>query len=190
MFFFFFEQRYLKQLETARGERFYFPLTSVFCLSFSNDRRIGLVPFAGDAVTLMMAMNLIHTAQKADIPKELTQRMLVNVAIDFGVCGETPLPPFFLFCFHSLADLMTIWSSLFSSFTFLFSSAVLFPSWEILSTFCTRATIGTQSCLRLSCTSVQLESKRPQRPKPLQDAMSRHLFQWQTPTRTAIPPST
>ncbi|GJJ74305.1 hypothetical protein EMPS_06663 [Entomortierella parvispora] len=54
------------------------------------DPIIGLVPLAGDAITLMMAMNLIHTAQKADIPKELTSKMLFNVAVDFG-CGLVPV---------------------------------------------------------------------------------------------------
>jgi len=37
-----------------------------------------------------MAMNLIRTAQQADIPKELTTKMLINVAIDFGA-GLVPV---------------------------------------------------------------------------------------------------
>lgn len=60
------------------------------------DRQTGLIPVAGDAITLVMAMNLIRTAQQADIPKELTTKMLFNVAIDFGVCGENL---FFFFFF-------------------------------------------------------------------------------------------
>ncbi|KAI1320455.1 hypothetical protein EDD11_000840 [Mortierella claussenii] len=54
------------------------------------DPIIGLVPVAGDAITMMLALRLIHTAQKADIPKSLTQRMLFNVALDFGI-GLVPV---------------------------------------------------------------------------------------------------
>ncbi|KAF9194090.1 hypothetical protein BGZ51_001069 [Haplosporangium sp. Z 767] len=54
------------------------------------DPILGLVPVAGDAVSMFMAMRLIHTAQKADIPKSLTQKMLMNVAVDFGL-GLVPL---------------------------------------------------------------------------------------------------
>lgn len=46
---------------------------------------IGLIPVAGDVITLAIAMRLIHTAQKADIPKSLTNQMFFNVALDFGV---------------------------------------------------------------------------------------------------------
>ncbi|KAG0322249.1 hypothetical protein BGZ97_007988 [Linnemannia gamsii] len=54
------------------------------------DPILGLIPIAGDAITLAIAMRLIHTAQKADIPKSLTHQMLFNVALDFGM-GLVPL---------------------------------------------------------------------------------------------------
>ncbi|KAF9911175.1 hypothetical protein BX616_010646 [Lobosporangium transversale] len=54
------------------------------------DPILGLVPVAGDAITMFLALRLIHTAQEADIPKSLTQRMLLNVAIDFGL-GLVPV---------------------------------------------------------------------------------------------------
>ncbi|KAG0263847.1 hypothetical protein BG011_007935 [Mortierella polycephala] len=54
------------------------------------DPILGLIPVAGDVITMLMAMRLIHTAQKADIPKSLTQKMLFNVAVDFGL-GLVPL---------------------------------------------------------------------------------------------------
>ncbi|KAF9907005.1 hypothetical protein EC991_011400 [Linnemannia zychae] len=54
------------------------------------DPILGLIPIAGDAITMMIALRLIHTAQKADIPKSLTQKMLMNVALDFGM-GLIPL---------------------------------------------------------------------------------------------------
>ncbi|KAG0048479.1 hypothetical protein BGZ83_006566 [Gryganskiella cystojenkinii] len=60
------------------------------CAKIGLDPIIGLVPVAGDAITLFMAMRLIHTAQQADIPKELTTKMLINVAIDFGA-GLVPI---------------------------------------------------------------------------------------------------
>ncbi|KAF9583435.1 hypothetical protein BGW38_009486 [Lunasporangiospora selenospora] len=48
------------------------------------DPILGLIPVAGDFVTLLMALRLVHTAQKADIPKELTAKMMANIVIDFG----------------------------------------------------------------------------------------------------------
>jgi hypothetical protein len=60
-------------------------LSSFQNVSFFSTPQIGLIPIAGDAITLAIAMRLIHTAQKADIPKSLTHQMLFNVALDFGV---------------------------------------------------------------------------------------------------------
>ncbi|KAF9920089.1 hypothetical protein FBU30_010129 [Linnemannia zychae] len=54
------------------------------------DPILGLIPVAGDCVTMLIALRLIHTAQQADIPKSLTQKMLFNVALDFGM-GLIPL---------------------------------------------------------------------------------------------------
>ncbi|KAG0280172.1 hypothetical protein BGZ96_001654 [Linnemannia gamsii] len=54
------------------------------------DPILGLIPIAGDAITLAIAMRLIHTAQKADIPKSLTHQMLFNVMLDFGM-GLVPV---------------------------------------------------------------------------------------------------
>ncbi|KAG0073120.1 hypothetical protein BGZ89_011502 [Linnemannia elongata] len=54
------------------------------------DPILGLIPVAGDVITLAIAMRLIHTAQKADIPKSLTNQMFFNVALDFGM-GLVPV---------------------------------------------------------------------------------------------------
>ncbi|KAF9544997.1 hypothetical protein EC957_011494 [Mortierella hygrophila] len=54
------------------------------------DPIIGLIPVAGDGITLMIAMRLIHTAKKADIPPSLSNQMYLNVAIDFGM-GLVPV---------------------------------------------------------------------------------------------------
>ncbi|KAG0370511.1 hypothetical protein BGZ54_006026 [Gamsiella multidivaricata] len=57
---------------------------------FGLDPIIGLVPVLGDAATMFLALQVVYTAQKADIPKSLTQRMLFNVALDFGI-GLVPV---------------------------------------------------------------------------------------------------
>ncbi|KAI8604140.1 hypothetical protein EDD21DRAFT_367044 [Dissophora ornata] len=51
---------------------------------------LGLVPFMGDMITMFLALQLVYTAQQADIPKSLTQRMFLNVAFDF-IIGLTPI---------------------------------------------------------------------------------------------------
>ncbi|KAG0325522.1 hypothetical protein BGZ99_000576 [Dissophora globulifera] len=60
------------------------------CGRVGLDPILGLVPFAGDLITLLLAMRLIYTAQKANIPKWLTQKMVFNVAIDFAM-GMVPI---------------------------------------------------------------------------------------------------
>ncbi|KAG0213739.1 hypothetical protein BGX28_003683 [Mortierella sp. GBA30] len=57
---------------------------------FGLDPIIGLIPVAGDTVTLFMAWRLIHTAQQANIPRSLTHKMLFNVCVDFGM-GLVPV---------------------------------------------------------------------------------------------------
>ncbi|KAF9990798.1 hypothetical protein BGZ75_009489 [Mortierella antarctica] len=54
------------------------------------DPILGLIPIAGDGITLFMAWRLINTAQQANIPRHLTQKMLFNVAVDFGL-GLVPI---------------------------------------------------------------------------------------------------
>ncbi|KAG0030832.1 hypothetical protein BGZ82_007275 [Podila clonocystis] len=54
------------------------------CAKIGLDPIIGLIPVAGDFITLAMALNLVRTAQKADIPRYLVRKMLFNIVIDFG----------------------------------------------------------------------------------------------------------
>ncbi|KAG0222108.1 hypothetical protein BGW41_006208 [Actinomortierella wolfii] len=54
------------------------------------DPIIGLIPVAGDVVTTAMGLNVVRTAKQADIPDWLVRKMLMNVAIDFGL-GFIPL---------------------------------------------------------------------------------------------------
>ncbi|KAG0001194.1 hypothetical protein BGZ80_007987 [Entomortierella chlamydospora] len=58
---------------------------NIGCARIGIDPIIGLVPIVGDAVTLLLALQLVYTAQKADIPKSLTHQMMFNVAFDFAV---------------------------------------------------------------------------------------------------------
>ncbi|KAF9166010.1 hypothetical protein DFQ26_008856 [Actinomortierella ambigua] len=54
------------------------------------DPIIGLIPVAGDVVTTAMGLNVVRTAKQADIPDWLVRKMLLNVAIDFGM-GFVPV---------------------------------------------------------------------------------------------------
>ncbi|KAF9307245.1 hypothetical protein BG003_000746 [Podila horticola] len=54
------------------------------CAKIGLDPIIGLIPVAGDVITLAMALNLVRTAQKADIPRYLVRKMMFNIVIDFG----------------------------------------------------------------------------------------------------------
>ncbi|CAO3572785.1 unnamed protein product [Mortierella alpina] len=54
------------------------------------DPILGLIPVAGDGITLFMAWRLINTAQQANIPRQLLHKMLFNVAVDFGM-GLVPV---------------------------------------------------------------------------------------------------
>ncbi|KAG0229964.1 hypothetical protein B0O80DRAFT_430280 [Mortierella sp. GBAus27b] len=49
------------------------------------DPIIGLVPVAGDVVTLALAIRLIHACQKFDLPKGILHQMWFNVAVDFSL---------------------------------------------------------------------------------------------------------
>ncbi|KAF9369050.1 hypothetical protein CPB97_003961 [Podila verticillata] len=54
------------------------------CAKIGLDPIIGLIPVAGDMITVVMALNLVRTAQKADIPRYLVRKMLFNVVLDFA----------------------------------------------------------------------------------------------------------
>lgn len=50
------------------------------------DGIVGLIPGIGDAIGSAFSLQLVKTASKANLPKELIAKMLVNVVIDFMVC--------------------------------------------------------------------------------------------------------
>ncbi|KAF9209798.1 hypothetical protein BGZ49_000985 [Haplosporangium sp. Z 27] len=63
---------------------------NIGCARVGIDPIIGLVPVAGDLVTMLLALQLIYMAQEAEIPKSLSYRMLLNVVFDFGI-GLVPI---------------------------------------------------------------------------------------------------
>lgn len=46
---------------------------------------IGIVPVIGDVADCALALLVVKTAMKADLPAGTVVYMLVNVAVDFGV---------------------------------------------------------------------------------------------------------
>ena len=70
-------------------------------LRFGWDAIIGLVPWAGDLVTALMACVIIVQAHRMGVPRVVQFRMLLNVGIDL-VIGLVPL-------FGDIADLF--WKS-------------------------------------------------------------------------------
>ncbi|KAF9140867.1 hypothetical protein BGX30_005853 [Mortierella sp. GBA39] len=68
-------------------------LDTAFNLGFAKiglDPILGLIPVAGDGITFIIAIRLVHTAKKADIPLSLSNEMYLNVLIDFGL-GLVPV---------------------------------------------------------------------------------------------------
>ena len=72
----------LRKLQRALDEAFRIPGTRV---RFGWDSIIGLVPWAGDVLTTLMAGAIITEAHRVRVPKVVQLRMLMNVAIDLGV---------------------------------------------------------------------------------------------------------
>ena len=70
-------------------------------LRFGWDAIIGVVPWAGDLVTALMACVIIVQAHRIGVPRVVQLRMLLNVGIDL-VIGLVPL-------FGDIADLF--WKS-------------------------------------------------------------------------------
>lgn len=88
----------LRTLKRLLDEVFAVPGTR---LRFGWDAIIGLVPWAGDLVTALMACVIIVQAHRMGVPRVVQFRMLLNVGIDL-VIGLVPL-------FGDIADLF--WKS-------------------------------------------------------------------------------
>jgi hypothetical protein len=55
------------------------------CFNIGFDGIVGLIPGIGDFIGTVFALQLVKTASKADLPKELLAKMMMNVMIDFMV---------------------------------------------------------------------------------------------------------
>ncbi|KAG0168804.1 hypothetical protein DFQ28_009629 [Apophysomyces sp. BC1034] len=60
------------------------------CFSIGLDPIIGLIPGIGDAIGLILGLQVVRLASRADIPKSLVLQMLGNVVADF-LLGLTPV---------------------------------------------------------------------------------------------------
>ena len=80
--------RRLREIKRLLDEAFAIPGTR---LRFGWDSIIGLVPWAGDLVTALMACAIIVQAHRVRVPRVVLLRMLLNVAIDLAI----GLVPFF-----------------------------------------------------------------------------------------------
>jgi hypothetical protein len=76
----------LRRLKNTLDEAYRVPGTNV---RFGWDAIIGVVPWAGDVVTALMACGIVVQAHHMRVPRVVQLRMLLNVAIDL-VIGAVP----------------------------------------------------------------------------------------------------
>jgi len=62
-------------------------LFNLFGIRFGWEAVIGLIPFLGDAIGILLALNLVRLAQGIDggLPSTLRMRMMINITLDFLV---------------------------------------------------------------------------------------------------------
>jgi hypothetical protein len=72
----------LRSLKRVLDEAFRVPGTNI---RFGWDAVIGLVPWAGDLLTALMAGAIITHAHRMRVPKVVQLRMLLNVGIDLAI---------------------------------------------------------------------------------------------------------
>ncbi|OBZ87772.1 hypothetical protein A0J61_04173 [Choanephora cucurbitarum] len=60
------------------------------CFNIGLDGMVGLIPGVGDFIGVALALQLVRTACKADLPKWLIGKMMTNIMIDF-MLGLTPI---------------------------------------------------------------------------------------------------
>lgn len=77
----------IDRLATWLDDRFRIPGTNI---RFGLDGLIGLVPGAGDTLSLLASIWIVIQAREMGVPRRLIVRMCINVAIDFLV-GLIPL---------------------------------------------------------------------------------------------------
>tara|TARA_R110001592_G_scaffold65203_2_gene200282 strand:+ start:5270 stop:5761 length:492 start_codon:yes stop_codon:yes gene_type:complete len=77
----------LERLADLTDSRFRIPFTKI---RFGIDAIIGLIPFVGDSISLIMSLYLLFEASKLGAPFSLKIKMLGNVIFDF-VIGLIPI---------------------------------------------------------------------------------------------------
>ncbi|KAI8371531.1 uncharacterized protein BYT42DRAFT_580588 [Radiomyces spectabilis] len=60
------------------------------CCNVGLDPIIGMVPVIGDVLGVVMALQLVRIAARADLPRHILLQMMTNIAMDF-VIGLTPV---------------------------------------------------------------------------------------------------
>ena len=79
--------RRLRRLATLLDAAIVIPGTSV---RIGWDPVIGLIPGAGDALSAVLSSYIVVEAWRLGVPARLLARMVVNIAIDFGL-GVVPI---------------------------------------------------------------------------------------------------
>lgn len=77
----------LRRLKSLLDEAFRVPGTRV---RFGWDAIVGVVPWAGDLVTALMACAILVQAHQMRVPRVIQLRMLLNVALDIAI-GLVPV---------------------------------------------------------------------------------------------------
>lgn len=77
----------LERLADLTDSRFRIPFTNI---RFGIDAVIGLIPFVGDSISLVMSLYLLFEASKLGAPHALKFKMLCNVILDW-VIGLIPV---------------------------------------------------------------------------------------------------
>lgn len=77
----------LERIADLSDSRFRIPFTKI---RFGLDAIIGLVPFIGDSISLVLSLYLVFEASKLGVPLTLKIKMLWNVLIDW-VVGLVPI---------------------------------------------------------------------------------------------------
>ncbi len=77
----------LERIADLSDNRFRIPFTKI---RFGLDAIIGIVPFIGDSISLVLSLYLVFEASKLGVPLTLKIKMLWNVLIDW-VVGLVPI---------------------------------------------------------------------------------------------------
>ncbi|KAL0137905.1 hypothetical protein V8B55DRAFT_1533160 [Mucor lusitanicus] len=60
------------------------------CCQIGLDGIVGLFPVVGDALGVLLALQVVHMAMEADLPKSIVSKMMFNITFDFFI-GVVPV---------------------------------------------------------------------------------------------------